>query len=113
MINCPGCGNANPDDAVKCSTCSRVLETYCPVCGCKNSIAATLCIQCGRVLDESSDSKNSDKKVDDPVAEMLEPTSKSSNASPKRAMIMLIIGLFVFGLLFLRNRAGFRYHDGL
>ncbi len=102
MINCPGCGNANPDDAAKCSTCSRVLQIYCPVCGCKNAISATLCVQCGRVLDENSDFKVSGKKIDDPVAEMLEPTLKSrSNAFPKRAIIMLILGLFLFGLLFL------------
>ncbi|MBQ3644409.1 MAG: tetratricopeptide repeat protein [Candidatus Riflebacteria bacterium] len=104
MVNCQGCGVANPDDAIKCTACGRALQINCPVCGCNNSVTATLCNQCGRVLDNNPDSKESEKKLVDPVSEMFESKTvskpKTSN-SPKKAIVFLVLGLFIFALLYL------------
>ncbi len=102
MVNCPGCGVANPDDAIKCVACEQALQISCPVCGCLNSVSATVCNQCGRLIDEGNTSKVANKKLNDPVAEMFEPNSKNHNeTSPKRAIAFLVVGIFVFALLFL------------
>ena len=102
MVNCPGCGAVNTEDAEKCATCGRSLQIICS-CGCKNSLNAAICNQCGKVLDNSSESDGKGNKLSDPVNEMFEPkTTKPQNGnSPKKAIILLVLGLFIFGLLYL------------
>ena len=101
MVNCPSCGAANTDGAVNCALCEHTLQIVCPKCGCNNSVTATVCNQCGATLENNTDASDSEKKLKDPVSEMFEPTSKTANSSPKRAIIMLVIGLFVFAILYL------------
>ena len=102
MVNCPSCGAANPDSAENCSVCEHSLQIKCPKCGCNNSLTASVCNECGATLENSNDIKESGQKLEDPVAEMFEPVKKNqSGNSPKRAIIMLVIGLFVFGFLYL------------
>ena len=102
MVNCPGCGAVNTEDAEKCATCGRTLQIICS-CGCKNSLNAAICNQCGKVLDNSLESEGKANKLSDPVNEMFEPkTAKPQNGnSPKKAIILLVLGLFIFGLLYL------------
>jgi tetratricopeptide (TPR) repeat protein len=102
MVNCPGCGAANTDDALNCVACNRALKVNCLVCGYKNSLSDSVCKQCGKPLDDSI-KDNSIEKTKDPVSEMFETTPKAGGASPKRAIIMLILGLFVFAVLYLSN----------
>lgn len=102
MVNCPGCGAVNIEDAEKCATCGRALQIICS-CGCKNSLNAAICNQCGKVLDDNSESNSKKNKLSDPVNEMFEPKidkAKESN-SPKKAIVFLVLGLFIFGLLYL------------
>ena len=102
MVNCPGCGAVNTEDAEKCATCGRALQIICS-CGCKNSLNAAICNQCGKVLDNSSENEGKEKKLTDPVNDMFEPKTakpKESN-SPKKAIILLVLGLFIFAILYL------------
>ena len=71
MVNCPGCGAVNTEDAEKCATCGRALQIICS-CGCKNSLNAAICNQCGKVLDNSSENEGKEKKLTDPVNDMFE-----------------------------------------
>lgn len=102
MVNCPGCGAENSDDALNCVACNRTLLVTCPVCGRNNVVTATTCAQCGRILDETVDPMLIDKKLGDPVSEMFEPAnSHYSGKPPKKAVIMLVLGLFVFAFIYL------------
>lgn len=102
MVNCPGCGAVNTEDAEKCATCGRALQIICS-CGCKNSLNAAICNQCGKVLDNSSENEGKGKKLTDPVNDMFEPkTAKpKESSSPKKAIILLVLGLFIFAILYL------------
>ena len=102
MVNCPGCGAVNTEDAEKCATCGRALQIICS-CGCKNSLNAAICNQCGKVLDDNSESNSKQNKLSDPVNEMFESNTDKpkENSSPKKAIILLVLGLFIFGLLYL------------
>ena len=102
MVNCPGCGAVNTEDAEKCATCGRALQVICS-CGCKNSLDAAICNQCGKVLDNNSEAEGKKNKLSDPVNDMFESKTvkpKESN-SPKKAIIFLVLGLFIFALLYL------------
>ena len=102
MVNCPGCGAENSEDALNCVACNRTLLVKCPVCGSSNLVTATTCAQCGRVLDDTADPMIIEKKLGDTVAEMFSPISKTnSNKPPKKAIIMLSLGFFVFALMYL------------
>ncbi|MBQ2594465.1 MAG: tetratricopeptide repeat protein [Candidatus Riflebacteria bacterium] len=102
MVNCPGCGAVNTEDAEKCATCGRALQIICS-CGCKNSLNAAICNQCGKVLDNNSESDGKQNNLSDPVNEMFESKTDKpkESSSPKKAIILLVLGLFIFGLLYL------------
>ena len=104
MLNCSGCGAVNSDDAIKCATCGRALQITCSVCGCNNSVTAAVCNQCGKDLENNSKTKGEETKLTDPVNEMFEPqvvVKTQSSTFPKKAIIFLVLGLFIFALLYL------------
>lgn len=102
MVNCPGCGAENSEDALNCIACNRTLLVNCPVCGSKNLVTATTCVQCGRILDDTADPMVIEKKLGDPVAEMFSPVRRPrSEKLPKKAIAMLALGLFVFAFIYL------------
>lgn len=102
MVNCPGCGAENSNDALNCVACNRTLLVTCPVCGRHNVVSATTCAQCGRILDDTVDPMLIDKKLGDPVSEMFMPISRHhSEKPPRKAVIMLVLGLFVFAFIYL------------
>ena len=102
MVNCPSCGAANTDGAVKCVACDHAIQLICPKCGCNNSLTASVCNQCGATLENTNIKEEEAKTINDPVAEMFEPVHKNQISSwPKRAIIMLVSALLIFTLLFL------------
>ena len=102
MVNCPGCGAENSDDALNCVACNRTLMVACPVCGRNNLVSSTTCAQCGRVLDDTADPMLINKKLGDPVSDMYAPfNSHHSEKPPRKAVIMLVLGLFVFAFIYL------------
>ncbi len=103
MVNCPGCGAANTDDATNCVACNHTLQINCPKCEYSNSVADIACKQCGYSLVANANSETNDNNHDDLVGEMFSEQSlrKTNNSSPKKAIIMLVLGFFVFAVIFL------------
>jgi tetratricopeptide (TPR) repeat protein len=103
MINCPGCGAVNNDEAISCVACNRTLMVVCPQCSLRNPVAAAICSQCGRILDENNDPRILQQKIGDPVAEMYEERHVSGPGSefPLNAFLKVFLGGFIFALLYL------------
>lgn len=55
-MECPGCGQSNPEDAKFCVKCGRSLQqkyggtTTCPSCGRQNSPGVSFCAYCGKSM---------------------------------------------------------------
>jgi hypothetical protein len=55
-MECPGCGQSNPEDAKFCVKCGRSLQlrsggtAICPFCGRENSPGVSFCAYCGKSI---------------------------------------------------------------
>ncbi len=103
MVNCPGCGAVNNNEAISCIACNRTLLVVCPQCSLRNPITASICSQCGRIIDEKNDPRLIQQKIGDPVADMYEDAFADPDISefPVSAFLKVFIGGFIFALLYL------------
>lgn len=103
MVNCPSCGAINNEDSISCVACNRTLQLICPQCTARNPLSAAVCGQCGRILNEMDDPHIIQQKIGDPVAEMYSKPVRNPFTTfyPKEAFFKVILGSFIFALLYL------------
>jgi len=63
VLNCPGCGHANPEEARFCGGCGVALTPACPSCGHTNPPEHRYCNACGAALVAPSTDKTEARKV--------------------------------------------------
>lgn len=56
-VSCPGCGDDNLPDQVRCATCATSLMQPCLFCTQSSSIAAAACGHCGETFEGASERK--------------------------------------------------------
>lgn len=103
MVNCPSCGAVNNEDSISCIACNRTLQMVCPQCTTRNPFSAAVCNQCGRILEAKNDPRLLQQKSGDLVAEMYESpvANPFTTFYPKEAFLKVILGIFIFGLLYM------------
>src|SRR6516165_3746722 len=81
-MNCPACGNANPDSANFCNECAAPLPTRCSNCGTLNARGSKFCNECAAPLPSTSQSAKSKKTEQIPSGIQIRPEQIDSSSAP-------------------------------